>query len=72
MDGATKELLKGKLTNWKFRSALSYLDGQTEEVKDVVNALCRSYGNCGWFEGDMGLIVGICVESVIAKLIETE
>jgi uncharacterized protein (DUF1810 family) len=49
--------LFGRLLNWKFKSALNYLDGATDEEKSLVEALARMFGNCGWFDGDMAEIV---------------
>ena len=53
--------LKGRLLNWKFRSAAEHLEGESEETKTIVDALASCFGNCGWFEGDMGMIVGTLV-----------
>jgi hypothetical protein len=52
------EALVGRLRNWKFAQATKHLTGQPVYVREVVETLARSFGDCGWFEGDMGLIVG--------------
>ena len=50
-------MLHGRIENWKFDSALKYLDGEPEYTVALIQALARVFGDCGWFDGDMGLIV---------------
>ena len=52
--------LVSRLRNWKFDSALRYVGG--EEDAEVVYALAESFGNSGWFDGSMGVIVGALVD----------
>lgn len=58
--------LSSRLYNWKFNQALRYLDGETEEVKNLVNALAMIFGNIGWeLDSPMVVIIGFAVDSVI-------
>jgi hypothetical protein len=59
------ENLRGRLYNWKFESAKRYLNGETDSVKRIVRSLSVLYGNCGWFEGKMGMRVGAVVDSLL-------
>ena len=44
--------LSSRLYNWKFRSALLYLDqGINPRVRKLVTDLAYEYGNIGWVEG---------------------
>ena len=56
--------LRSRLENWKFNQALSHLEGESREVKDIVEALARSFGNCGWIEGDQGTIIGYALTAI--------
>lgn len=56
--------LESRLNNWKFETATKYLVGQSQDVKDVVRSLARTFGNCGWFEGDMATIIAAAVQSL--------
>jgi hypothetical protein len=58
------ENLKSRLINWKFESALKYLDGEEEGIKVLVGILARMYGNCGWFSGDMAALIAAALESI--------
>ena len=60
------ENLRGRLYNFKFDSALQYLDGETDEDKEVIEALARMFGNCAWMGGDIELVVSGCVFSLIS------
>lgn len=65
------EDLTGRLENWKFESAKMYVDFDVSvDERLVIEALADTYGNCGWFEGSMGLIIGAAVEALIGGLIE--
>jgi hypothetical protein len=57
--GAENKDLRSRLSNWKFESAMNYLDGESEEV--AVKTLDGLFGNCGWFWGNMGEVVGLAV-----------
>ena len=43
--------LHGRLSNWKFDQALSYLAGEPKKVQKAVRKLAEQYGNVGWFDG---------------------
>src|SRR5262245_28641715 len=49
--------LHNRLENWKFQQATRYLKGIRGEDRDLVEALSRMFGDVGWFEGDMGIII---------------
>jgi len=52
------EKLKSRVENWKFESALKYIDDKvTDGEKEIIKALARLFGNSGWFYGDMGILV---------------
>ena len=67
MNQVKNEELKERLFNWKFESALKYLDGETEEVFNIVKALADMFGNVGWFEGSLAIIVAQALESIGVK-----
>lgn len=50
-----------RLANWKFAQAQDALSRQSQEATDeermVVAALASAFGNSGWFDGSMGIIV---------------
>ena len=46
-----KNLLR-RLHNWKFRSALQYLEGSSDDDQKIVIELANAYGNIGWIYGD--------------------
>jgi hypothetical protein len=56
--------LKGRLKNYKFKSALNYLDGEDEEVVELVKSLAAMYGNVGWFEGYSDVIISNALENI--------
>jgi hypothetical protein len=60
---ASKQLIS-RLVNWKFGQALAHVGGQPHDVQDVINALATVFGDCGWFEGNMGIIVGAALEGI--------
>lgn len=49
--------LHSRLQNYKFCSALRFLDGEDEQVQDLVNALSDVFGDIGWFDGNLAVIV---------------
>lgn len=61
------EKLKSRLLNYKFRTARQYLEGESEEVIEVVHALAETFDNCGWIDGNMGTIIQACVSNIIYK-----
>jgi hypothetical protein len=58
---------KGRLGEWKFSSAAGYLDQAepTEAERDLVEALASAFGNPGWFEGSLGVIVSAVVAGLV-------
>jgi len=61
------ERLRSCLLNWKFGQASQYLRRESEEVKNIVQTLKTLFGNCGWFDGDMGTIVAAVVVLLIGN-----
>lgn len=50
--------LRSRLYNYKFASARGRLTGhEPKEVQNLVEALSVSFGNCGWIDGEMGVII---------------
>jgi len=60
----SSEKLISRLANWKFCQALSHLKGQPQDVCDVIQSLGDTFGDCGWFEGRMGIIIGAALEGI--------
>lgn len=57
---------KGRLYNCKFQKARLYLDDKvTEEEHDVINALARTFGDVGWLDGNMDVLVSYIVSQLI-------
>lgn len=56
------------LYNWKFRSALQYLEGQPDRVRELVEALANTVGNSGWEDGYLGTIIGAAVDKLIEEV----
>jgi len=53
-----REELRSRLLNWKFEQALNYIDDDTcFDVKKTVETLARSFGDSGWFYGDIGFFI---------------
>jgi len=46
-----REKLLKRLHNWKFNSALEYLEVLPEPEKSIVRKLAEEYGNIGWVTG---------------------
>ena len=62
--------LRDRLYNWKFNSALECAIKTLEDLgddQDNIAALARLFGNCGWIEGDMGVLISIAVHSLIGN-----
>lgn len=59
------EDLIGRLSNWKFESAKRYLEGEHGKVKGIVLCLADMFGDVGWFDGSMHVIVRATVELLI-------
>lgn len=72
------ELVSERLANWKFATALRYLEDPasarqllSEDVLPVpephlttIKALAMTFGNCGWFQGSMSDVVRAAVRSL--------
>jgi len=57
--------LWGRLFNFKFDSALRYLEPtDTEEVQETVRALANAFGNVGHFSGDLATIIAAALKSI--------
>lgn len=57
--------LISRLRNYKFNSAIEYLDGEDERVKIIIMALADTFGDIGWFGGSMSEIVDAVVVLLI-------
>ena len=64
------EKLKNRLENWKFKDAQKFLGGEPDPVADIVDALANNFGNSGWLEGDMGLIIQAAIDSLIGEAVD--
>lgn len=61
-------LCVNRLENWKFASALGYAEKgstPTDSEREAIEALSAVFGNCGWFGGSTGVIVGAAVDRVV-------
>ena len=67
------EKLIGRISNWKFQEAREALHAlpKPEQMKilqsdrDLIGALAASVANCGWFDGNIGIIIGVAVDKLI-------
>lgn len=61
------EAVKGRLLNWKFESAYrqAVKDGMTGQPLEKIAVLSRSFGDSGYFSGDMAMIVGMAVDCLL-------
>lgn len=59
----------GRLYNWKFDSALRFAKEQsplpTSEEILAIKALADTFGNCGYFDGTLALVVRGAVHDLI-------
>ena len=58
------EDLCSRLLNWKFESALKYLDGEPDEVVKLVDSLSTMFGDSGWFSGSMAILIANALENI--------
>lgn len=70
-DSTDEEILRSRLINWKFKSAMKYVsvfdkEGDNE-ARDVLEALSESYADTGWFSGNMATIVGVAVDMLLGR-----
>jgi hypothetical protein len=57
--------LRGRVFNWKFTSALEHIDeARSEDTKKIIEALSVVFGNEGWEEGLMAVIVSAAVTHI--------
>lgn len=56
--------LKGRLMNFKFRSAASYLVNEPEDVTRLVRGLSDMFGNVGMMFGAMGDILSAALDAL--------
>ena len=63
----SNEELCGRLMNWKFSQAEACIENESDDEILVIVALSRTFGNCGWINGNMGTIIEAAINS-IAKL----
>ncbi|MEW5934422.1 MAG: hypothetical protein AB1816_12670 [Bacillota bacterium] len=59
------ERLWGRLLNYKFEDAARYVDGEPAYVKEAVATLNRLFGNVGWFDGDIALLVSYALDALV-------
>lgn len=61
--------LCSRLDNWKFETAHRYATelGLDENDLEVIKVLSDTFGDCGWFDGSMGVIVGAAVDSLLGN-----
>lgn len=54
---------RNRIENWKFTSAMATYEAvvSDEDEHQILLALSETFGNCGWFDGAMGTIVGAAV-----------
>lgn len=53
---------KGRIVNWKFTQAMGYYEGGDDNERILLRSLSETFGDCGWFDGNMGEIVGAVVQ----------
>ena len=61
--------LRGRLINWKFKSAMVYADvfSDDPEAMEVLEVLNRMFENSGWFDGDMATIINVVVDMLLGR-----
>jgi hypothetical protein len=63
------EKLRSRLINWKFKSAMIYADvfSDDEEALEVLKTLNGMFGNVGWFDGGMQVLIGVAVDMLLGR-----
>lgn len=66
------EALIGRIFNWKFDAAKQLAASLPATVisndqRDILYALAAAFGNCGWIDGNMGIIIGCSVRELIGE-----
>lgn len=68
---ALSEETLDRLENWKFHSAWHAVTGDpasseaTEDERELILALDETFGNVGWFDGSLSVIVAAAVSTLI-------
>ena len=64
---ALSEKCEDRLHNWKFEQAQEYLgDAEpTDRERELVDALAAVFGDSGWLDGELGVIVSAAVGTLI-------
>lgn len=55
---------RGRLFNWKFETALRYIDQFPDGAHELLRALSRLFGDVGWFSGDMATVIEYALNSI--------
>ncbi len=58
------EKLESRLLNYKFESAVQYLEGEDFDTKMLVNQLSKEYGNVGVITGTQANIINAVLKSI--------
>ena len=66
----TNNDLISRLEDWKFEQATNYLKGENQTVVTLVHSLSTTFGNCGWFYGNLANIVYECLNSILPQRVE--
>ena len=61
--------LLSRLLNYKFESALNYLEGEFSNVKELVNSLAQIFGNSGLIDGHLRIVIDNALENIGVKFI---
>jgi hypothetical protein len=61
------EQLESRLRNWKFSSAMNYVKGEGEKTERIVYVLASLFGNVGYMDSDLGVLVETALESIGIK-----
>jgi hypothetical protein len=56
---------QNRVENWKFADARTKMP-KTHPDYALVECLAGLFGNCGWFDGEIGALVEMVVERIIA------
>jgi len=57
--------LKSRLENFKFGQATQYLDNESEYTKEWVQSLSIMFGNIGWFDGELSIIITHAINNIM-------
>lgn len=64
-----ERMLRSRLINWKFKSAMRYVSafGDDSEAVDLLEVLERIHGNSGWTQGDIAVLIGVAVDTLLGR-----